>query len=75
MHFKPETSFHGNVYVMYITNFAYKNFLDLNLFFIISSMKILKSMQSKIFQFTESYRRNSQAYKLWSQELVPSHGR
>ena len=33
MHFKPETSLHGNSYVMYITNFAYQNFLDLNLFF------------------------------------------
>ena len=38
---RPKTSFHGNDDVKYITNFAYKNFLDLNLVFILQSMIIV----------------------------------
>ena len=34
VHFRPEASFHARTDdIKYITNFAYKNFLDPNLFF------------------------------------------
>ena len=48
MQFRSETSFHSNNDDKYITNFAYKIFLDPNLFLILSPMKTLKSMQIQI---------------------------
>ena len=60
MHFILGASFCGSHDVKHILKFAYKNFLDPNIFFILSSIENPKSMQiKKLFEITSNSTRNS----------------